>query len=158
MAHRRGSSVAGLAPKRDTERPMENVDVVRRAMEANRSSDDPEARLREVLPLWDPACEFTSVMSGVEPRTYRGHEGIRRYADEMMESWQEWRVDVAETSDVDADTVLATIRTRLVGKQSGAVVEADRTLVCVLSHGRLLRVRAYPDRAEAAESLGLRAC
>ena len=135
---------------------MENAEVVRRAMEANRSSDDPEARLGEALPLWNPACEFTSVMSGVEPRTYRGHDGIRRYAEEMMESWQEWRVVVDEASEVDADTVLATISTRLVGKQSGAVVAAERTLVCVLSEGRLVRVGAYPTRAEALEALRVR--
>ena len=135
---------------------MENVEVVRQAMEANRSSDDPEARLREAVPLWDPACQFTSVMSGVEPRTYRGHDGLRRYAEEMLESWQEWRVDVVEAVDVDADTVLATISTRLVGMQSGAVVEAARTLVCVLSEGRLLRVHAYSSRGEALQAAGLR--
>ena len=133
----------------------ENVEIVRELIDANRS-DDLESRIEANLALWDPSCEYTSVTAAVEPRTYRGHDGIRRYLGDLAERWAEWRSEAEEVIDAGPDTVLATIRFRATGKHSGAPIEARLGVVFVLSDGKLLRGRTYQSRDEALEAVGLR--
>ena len=133
----------------------ENVEVVRQVIESNRS-DDLEARMEAALALWDPSCEYTRVTAAVDPQTYRGHDGIRRYLSDMADSWAEWRSEVEDVFEVGPDTVVATIRSRLIGKDSGVPVETRLGVVFVLSQGKILRGQAYPSRQEAFEAVGLR--
>jgi ketosteroid isomerase-like protein len=134
---------------------QENVEVVRRILEANRS-DDLEAAVQVAISLSDPSVEFTSVMAAVRPETYRGHEGIRRYFSEMAESWEEWRLETEEVFDAGPDTVVAVFGSRLIGRGSGAAVEARRAMVCVMSEGKLLRGRVHASREEALEAVSPR--
>jgi ketosteroid isomerase-like protein len=132
----------------------ENVELVRQVIESSRS-DDLEGRIEAVLALWDPSCEYTRVTAAVDPQTYRGHNGIRRYVSDMADSWAEWRSEVEDVFDVGADTVVATFRFRAIGKESGVPVEARLGVVVVLSQGKILRGRVYPSRQEALEAMGL---
>jgi ketosteroid isomerase-like protein len=133
----------------------ENVEVVRQAIETNRS-DDVEIRIDAILALWDPSCEYISVIAALEPDTYRGHDGIRRYVSDLADRWEEWRSEAEEVFDVGPNTVFATVRFRAIGKDSGVPVEARLGFVCVLSDGKLLRGHTYPSREEALEAVGLR--
>jgi ketosteroid isomerase-like protein len=132
----------------------ENVEIVRQVIHANRS-DDLEPAIETAVALSDPSIEFTSVTAAVAPETYRGHDGIRRYFHDLAESWQEWRNEAEEVFDVGPDTVFATMRSRVVGKDSGAVVETRRGTVWVLSGGKISRGRVYATREEALEAVGL---
>jgi ketosteroid isomerase-like protein len=129
----------------------ENVEVVRQLIEAARPDAD-EAAIESILALWDPSCELNA---GVEPQTYRGHDGIRRYVSDMADAWKEWRNEIDEILEAGPETVVATFRCRLVGKDSGVPLEARLAAVCVLSEGKLLRLDYYPSRAEALEAVGL---
>jgi ketosteroid isomerase-like protein len=131
----------------------ENVEVVRQVIESNRS-DDLEARIEADLALWDQSCEYTRVTAAVDPQTYRGHDGIRRYISDMADSWAEWRSEAEDVFEVGPDTVVATIRSRLIGKDSGVPVEARLAVVCVLSEGKVLRAQTYASREEALEAVG----
>jgi SnoaL-like protein len=102
-----------------------NAEVVRRSLGLNRSGDIEELASQQ-LPLWHPECEFTSVMAAVEPETCRGHDGLRRYLDELSSTWDEWRMEVDDIFDVSASTVVATFRSYLVGKGSGAAERVAR--------------------------------
>lgn len=51
----------------------ENVEVVRRVTEANRSGD-PDATFEVVIALVDAKSEFRSNLNAVEGATYRGHD------------------------------------------------------------------------------------
>jgi ketosteroid isomerase-like protein len=137
----------------------ENVEIVREAAEANRSADldarDEEDRAARRVALWDPDCEYTSVMAALEPATYHGHDGIRRYLSDLAKRWAEWRTEPEEVFDIDPDTVFATLRFRAVGKDSGVPVEALLGSVFVLRDGKLLRGRTYPSREEALEAAEL---
>jgi ketosteroid isomerase-like protein len=133
---------------------LRNVEVVRQYIEANRS-DDSEASIELGVALTDPGYEYTRVTAAVDPRTYRGHDGIRRYFSDMAESWQEWRNEAEEVLEVGPDTVVATVRFHGIGKHSGVPVEARLGSVFVLSRGKLLRGRTLPSREEALEAAGL---
>ena len=132
----------------------ENVEVARQVIESNRS-DDLEARIEAGLALWDPSCEYTRVTAAVDPQTYRGHDGIRRYISDLADSWAEWRSEAEDVFEVGPDTVVATNRFRAIGKDSGAPVEARLGVVVVLSDGKLLRGHTYPSREDALEAVGL---
>jgi ketosteroid isomerase-like protein len=139
---------------RESAMSRDNVEVVRRAIEANRS-DDMEAAIEALVALSDPQIEYTSVMAAVESNTYRGHDGIRRYVRDLADSWQEWRMQAEEVFGVDPDTVIAVFRTHSVGRDSGVAVESRRAAVFALSEGKIVRGRTYPSREEALEAAGL---
>ena len=133
----------------------ENVEIVRQIIEASHS-DDLESRIEATVALWDASCEYTSVTAALEPNTYRGHDGLRRYLVDLAERWAEWRSEVEDVFEVGPHTVVATIRSRLIGKESGVPVETRLGVVFVLSQGKILRGQAYPSRQEAFEAVGLR--
>jgi ketosteroid isomerase-like protein len=130
----------------------ENVEVVRLAIEANRS-DDVEASIEALVALSDPSSEYTRVTAAVDPQTYRGHDGIRHYFGDMADSWQEWRSEAEEILELRPNTVVATVRFHGIGKDSGVPIEARLGVVFVLSEGKLLRGHAYPSREEAFEAV-----
>ena len=132
----------------------QNVEVVRRVIEANRS-DDIEAGIEAILALSDPSCELRSAVYAVEGATYRGHDGIRRYFSDMADAWQEWRNEADEILEIGPDAVLVNIHFRAVG-HSGTAVEARNALVFVLSEGKCLSMHSYATREEALEAVGLR--
>jgi ketosteroid isomerase-like protein len=129
----------------------ENVEIARRVLEGNRS----DAALEELLPFADPNCEYTSIVAWVEPKVYRGHDGMRRYRRDLAEAFDEWRNEVEEVFDLTPDTVYATIRSRVVGKGSGAAVEARLAVIFVFSEGKIVRGGTYPSREAALEAAGL---
>jgi ketosteroid isomerase-like protein len=132
----------------------ENVEIVRQAIEAHRSDDFKAAR-EVFLALWDPSCEYARVTAAVEPQTYRGHDGIRRYLGDMADDWDQWRAEAGEILEVSQDMVVATVRFHAMGKDSGAPVEARLAVVFVLSKGKILRGHTYPSREAALEAVGL---
>jgi ketosteroid isomerase-like protein len=132
----------------------ENVEIARRILEAH-TSEDVEGAIDTAIALSDPNIEVTSVLAVVEPMTYRGHDGIRDYFAEMLQSWDRWEMDVEETIEVGPDTVLAAFRSRLVGRESGVTVEARRASVVAFSNGKVVRVTTFISREEALEAVGL---
>jgi ketosteroid isomerase-like protein len=83
---------------------QDNVEIVRRLIEDNQSTD-PEARTERMLAVLDPAFEYTSVTVGVDTETFRGHDGVRRYQEHLLETWKEWRTEITELRLVTDDTV-----------------------------------------------------
>jgi ketosteroid isomerase-like protein len=133
----------------------ENVEIVRQVITSHHS-DDLEAAKEAFLALWDPSCEYIRVTAALEPQTYRGHDGIRRYLSDMADDWAEWRAEADEILDLNQDTVVATTHFHATGKDSGVPVEARLAVVFVFSKGKILRAHTYPSREEALEAVGLR--
>jgi ketosteroid isomerase-like protein len=133
---------------------QENVEIVRRAIEVNRSGDM-AAVAEALIGLSDPAVEFKSALAGLEGGAYHGHEGVRKYLQDMADSWQEWRNGSAEIEEIAPNTVLATFVFRATGKDSGVPVERRNAVVWTLSNGKVSRAITYASRAEALEAVGL---
>jgi ketosteroid isomerase-like protein len=133
---------------------LENVEIVRQVIESNRSNDR-ETRVEAVLALCNQRVEYTAARAVLEPATYRGHGGMRRYSSDLADSWAEWRSEPEDIIDVGLNTVVATIRFRATGKDSGAPVDTRLGAVFVLSDGKLLRGHTYPSREEALAAVGL---
>jgi len=134
---------------------QENVEIVRRGIEANHS-DDLEARTGTLLGFWDENCEYTASTSAVDTEIYHGHGGIRRYLKHLADSWEEWRCEAEEVRALSPDTVFAAIRFYAIGRVSGAPLDTRLGAVFVLSDGKMSRGRTYPTKEQALEAVGLR--
>ena len=133
---------------------QENVEIVRRAMDANRSGGLDDAMELFAEGVIDADCEFASRISSIEGSTYRGREGFRHYLEDMEDAFQEWHNDVNEVSLVAPDIVLVDVTFRGTG-QSGVAVELQSFAVCVFSGAKIVRLAAHPTRTEALEAAGL---
>ena len=131
-----------------------NVEIVRQLLEANRSGPA-DATTEVAIGLTHPNIEFRSLVAAVEGATYRGHEGARRYFEDMGDAWQEWRNDAEEIVEIGPDAVLIENRFRGVGKGSGAEVEVRSAILFVLSDDKVSHIHSYATRREALEAAGL---
>src|SRR5512134_337661 len=129
----------------------ENVEIVRRAIEAH-GREGLDASLRH---YYHPEIEWTSTGDFIEPATYCGHDGIRRYLGTVEEEFTDFRVEPVELIDA-GEQVVTSVRFTGRGKVSGAPVELTLFSVGSLQDGLIYRVRNYPNMAAALEAAGLR--
>ncbi len=129
------------------------MEVVRRAVEANRSGP-PEETVDKALPLVDDRFEFTSRLTSVEGASYRGQDGLRAYFDDLADAFLEWRNEINEIRELDPETVFLDVTFHAVAR-SGIDVELRSAMVVLFSGGLVLRMDAYPSGQEALRAARL---
>jgi ketosteroid isomerase-like protein len=130
----------------------ENVEVVKRCWDAWIRGD-----LNTLFENFDPAVEWdtTNFEGWPEDEVYHGHDGVRRFFEEWLASWERYEAGVEEYLDVDGDRVLVLCWQRGFGPGSHVPVEMDFAQLCTLRRGLVCRFEAYSDRREALEAVGL---
>jgi ketosteroid isomerase-like protein len=129
---------------------QENVQIVRRSIEGLNSREFDAA-----VEPWDAESEFIPAMAAaVENTVYRGHAALRRYFDELFESFSEVRVDDVELRDL-GDRVLVLYRLSVRGRDSGVAVDQPGGVVYQLRGGKIVHGRSYLSHAEALEAVDL---
>ena len=128
-----------------------NVEVVLRLSEANERRD-----WDTIFATYAPDIEWEDT-SGLW-----GDWGVVRGHDQLREAWRRWLEvfgDVSWQLDADpldaGDDVVATYRVHGMGRKSGVEVDQRLTLVWTVRDGKIARVRAYAERSEALEAVGL---
>jgi len=129
---------------------QENVELVRTAMESfNLEGVD------AIADQIDPDFETTTPASlSVEPDTYRGPEGVRRWFDAWGGTMDEVRFDVDELLDA-GDQVVAVSRLVARSHTTGLELEQAVALVWPLRDGRAMRLDSFATREEALRVVGL---
>ena len=129
---------------------QENVEIVRRGHDAfNRGQFE--------MPLdeWDEECEFVPAMArAVEAKTYRGHDGLRRYFRELSESFSKIRLDDRVYRDL-GDRVLVLYKLKVRGHDSGAELDQPGAALYEFRSGKIVQGRSYLSQEEALEAVGL---
>jgi|SRR5512134_850745 ketosteroid isomerase-like protein len=129
----------------------QNVEIVLRLSEANERRD-----WDAVFSAYAPDIEWEDC-SGLwgDWGVARGHEGLR-------EAWRRWfEVFGGVNWDLDGepidagDDVVVTYRVHGHGRGSGVAFGQRLTLIWSVRDGKIARVRAYRERAEALEAAGL---
>src|SRR5688572_15179195 len=96
---------------------QEDVETIRRATDAfNRGG------VEAALEFFDPDIEWTTTGIFLEPGTYRGHEGVRRYMGALATELEDLHNEPEEFIDV-GEQVVVPFRLSARGRQSGAPVE-----------------------------------
>jgi ketosteroid isomerase-like protein len=121
----------------------QNVEVVWRVFDALRRRD-----IEAVLQECDPEVEFMSLIGQIDGRSYHGHDGMRAFFSELMETWDVW-IPRAERVHVAGDDVLAIGSSQVRGSGSGVEITIGWGTVVRLHEGRVLEARMYPTVEEA---------
>jgi ketosteroid isomerase-like protein len=130
--------------------PGSNVEIVRGAFAAFETRD-----ADALVELCAPEIVFEPVTArlaaGGEP--YRGHEGMRRYLDDVARVWQELRPVPDRYREADDGVVVATGRVYAWGV--GRVIDAPAGWYWRLQDGLIVYGRIYETAAAALEAAGL---
>src|SRR5262249_5653838 len=92
---------------------------------------------------------------GVEGRKHVGAEGYADALGELNVAWQDWRQEVDELIDAGGETVVALLRLKAVGRESGAPVDQPWAMVITIRDGRVVESRTFLDRERALAAAGL---
>ena len=125
-----------------------HIDLVRESHEAFRRRD-----LDAFLGYMDPDVEFTSLVLEVEG-TYRGHEGVRSWWDNILSVFPDWQPRAVEEREV-GDRLVLRIRAEGTGTGSGINVDRDIWQVAEVRDGRLRSWKFFRTEREALEAAAL---
>jgi ketosteroid isomerase-like protein len=130
---------------------QENVAAVRRVIDVfTREGHIP-------VDLVHPDVVWSNFRESPMPGPYRGHEGARKWLEDIDEVVDELRFEIDDLVDFDeADAVI--FKTHLHGraKHTGLELLMTWTTVQWFRDGRISRSESYTDHAEAREAVGLR--
>jgi ketosteroid isomerase-like protein len=122
---------------------QENVEIVRRALAAF-SSGDADA----FATLTTADVEWKTGLGAVEGEVFHGHDGVHTYFARLRSAWEAFRFLPDEFRDL-GDVVLVLGRLEGLGRAGGVPIVSPVGAVWNLHEGKIRRLRAYLDQAEA---------
>jgi ketosteroid isomerase-like protein len=129
---------------------QENVEIVRRAVEAFNSGE-----VSEILARAHPDFEAEIPPDvSAEPDSYRGEQGIRRYLSSFQHAMQDIHFEAEELWDA-GESVIVALRLSARGRTTAIPVQQRSTGVWTVRDGKIIRIRAYATSAEAFKAVGL---
>jgi ketosteroid isomerase-like protein len=132
----------------------ENVEVVRRFIEAlprAQASGDWQPVLAEV----HPEVEIDDLDISLDTERYRGHDSVRKWIGDWMESWESWRLEDVQVQPVGDDRAIGLFLVHAKGKGSGIELSRRDAMVCTLRAGKIEKGTYYNDQQQALEAVGL---
>jgi ketosteroid isomerase-like protein len=120
------------------------LDLIAQGVEAFNSGD-----IDGMLAPIHPDVEFQPLRAVLEGSVYHGHEGFRRWLEDMAEDWQQFDLHVIDVSEISSNSVLVHGRVHARGRASGVELDATAAWLCELRDGLIGRLRFYGD-VEAA--------
>jgi ketosteroid isomerase-like protein len=124
-----------------------NVEIIRRGLDAYNRGD-----VEAVLETADPDIEFVPLRSLIVGGSYLGHEGIRRFFEDLDEEWENFSIS-NEAFREREDSVLLLGEFKARGKASGVEVRSPVAWLFELHGGKVVRMRAYSSQDEALRAL-----
>ncbi|MGH2980222.1 MAG: nuclear transport factor 2 family protein [Solirubrobacterales bacterium] len=121
----------------------EDVETIRDAIAAlNRGDVD------GIAAALDPDVELVPLRAVLDGSVYRGHDGMRRWLEDMGEDWTQFELGLEDVRVLDSGRVLVQATMRLRG-QSGVALSSPAAWLCEMRAGRVSRIRFYADSAAA---------
>ena len=128
---------------------MGNVELIRRAYAALNRGD-----IEAFVSLCDDDFHLDMSERVLNPATYEGHDGIRRFYREVREVWAEFMWE-PEQLHATGERVVALLHSHGRGRGSGVEIDRDVAMLWTVRDGRAVAVRFYIDQADALEAAGL---
>jgi ketosteroid isomerase-like protein len=128
---------------------QENVEIALAAVDAWNRGD------REAfMALWDEEAEFYPLRAQLEGESYRGHDGLERFLDELAEDFEDVRFEIDQARDA-GEQVVGIGRFRAHGRASGVDLNVPLGVVQRVQRGKIVYIRFFSEPAEALEAAGL---
>ncbi|MDQ3728401.1 MAG: nuclear transport factor 2 family protein [Actinomycetota bacterium] len=128
---------------------QENVKLAHEVIDAVKTQD--ASRLVE---LTDPGVEWYSLVSLGGSEGYRGHDGIRRYIEDIADALEFIYAEVDDAISV-GELVLLVGHFHYRGKASGVDTKSPAGFVVRFRDGRVVYMRAFRDPEQALTVVGL---
>jgi ketosteroid isomerase-like protein len=129
---------------------QEHVERAYRAYDAIRRRD-----VDAFLAFMDPDVECVPLLMEPDGASYYGHDGIRRWLDELFGVFPAFGADVHEVRDF-GDLLVVAALTRGQGVGSDVPFRATVWQVVEVRDGKVIRWRNYWSEADALEAAGRR--
>jgi ketosteroid isomerase-like protein len=113
-----------------------------------------EGDINGLIALCDRDFELDMSARALNPETYRGHAGIRRFYSEVSEVWEDFRWEPLRFVEA-GEKVVVLLHSHGRGKGSGLEMARDAAMVWTVAEGRAVSVRFHIDQAKALEAAGL---
>jgi len=123
--------------------------MVRRAHEAL-NSGDVEALVAEC----EPGFRLDMSDRVLNPAVYEGHDGIRRFLDDVSEAWETFTWEPEELIE-SGGLVLSLIRSTGRGRGSGLELDRQAAMIWTVPAERAVSLRFFRDRSAARDAAGL---
>jgi hypothetical protein len=127
---------------------QENVELAQRAVEAFNRRD-----LNAFLSLMDDDVEIVSRIVAIEGGLY-GHEGARRWWQNWLDVWPDYKIEVVELRSLGDVTVMA-LRALAHGAGSEAPFEDTAWQLGRWQSGKCVFWQVFTNREEALKAAGL---
>jgi uncharacterized protein len=131
---------------------QQNLEIVRRGYELYAVGD-----LEGVAALFADDAELADAgglgVTGSAAGTRHGPEGFLRATEEVLEAFDDYRVETEEFIEA-GDAVVVPVKISGRGRASGAEQEARVVHVWVLRDGKVIRGEVYRSTEEAMEAIG----
>jgi ketosteroid isomerase-like protein len=128
---------------------QENVELAHRAVDALNRRD-----LGAYLALMDDDVEAVPRLVAMEGG-YHGHDGIRRWWQNLLDAFPDYTVEVVEVRDLGDLTFIA-LRNRGRGAGSDAPIERRLWMLAEWRQEKVVWWRTYGTEAEGLDAVGLR--
>jgi len=129
-----------------------NVEIVRATYEA--FNHEGRERMLEFL---HPEIEWDeSDLPARRPGIYHGHDGIVTLLEENAALWENICIAIDDIAEGRDDRVIAFIRAKGRGRNTGVDVELASAQVWTIRDGMAVHVRLYLDREEALHAAGVK--
>jgi ketosteroid isomerase-like protein len=103
--------------------------------------------------LCDPDGVFISSFAAVEGVVYRGHDGMRRYFEDLADAWgDELRIETEGYFDRGEHTLAFNVA-QARGSHSGAQVTMRHVAVTKWRDGLMVYIKGYADKKQALRDL-----
>ena len=130
---------------------QENVEIVRRFYKCWNNHD-----LDGMLECVDgEVCIDWSESRGPQSGIYVGHEGVIVFRNDLLEAFDDFRVEPLDPIELDAERLVTVTEVRGRGKESRIPMQASGAVLWTVRDGRIVGGRLFQSKAEALEAVGL---
>lgn len=133
---------------------QENVQAARRAYEAFNEVFS-AGNISGWLALYTPDVELHDVPDFPDAAVHRGHDELRKWAEQLMEITEGLRVEHERFIEA-GEVVVVAVRISAKGREGGVLTEMNTFQVLEFTDGKIWRARFYITEDEALEAAGLR--
>jgi ketosteroid isomerase-like protein len=129
---------------------QENVDIVRRSVEAFLAGD-----IESALSYLHPEVQWHGTIGGLdEGRIHRGHDAVIASFAENLASWEQLTLEPEDYIEA-GDSVVVLWHEVAKSRHSEVEMETRTAVVYTLRDGLVVEVQGYMDRDAAFASLGI---
>ena len=117
-----------------------DVETIRRGIAALNSGD-----VDGMASTLDPDVELVPLRAVLDGTSYRGHEGLRRWMDDMIEDWTRFEIAVDEVRELTPGRLLVRATMRLRGRSSGIALDSPGAWLCDMRGAKVSRIQFFGD-------------